>query len=247
MGRSIVWARWGGCFLLFLLFALSACDQKQITSKTEDGGTIPFQVVEPPELVIASDVADIVIRKGDSNTVTFAITQITDEERKDFHITARQDGNTIRIEEVLRSRTASNETHHGPRLELTTPEHSNIQIKNKVGSSSIEQITGVVKIRSEAGAIDMNEVTLKAGSTFQTTAGAIAFHGTLDTTGPYSFETEVGSIDLTLPADSAFQLNAFSTLGPISNAFESDVTGNSPRAALTLRTVVGNIAIHKAN
>lgn len=62
----------------------------------------------------------------------------------------------------------------------------------------------------------------------------INFVGALNPNGTYKFVTQTGSVNLDLPADSAFFLQNVVETGDFENEFGNDVIGNSPRATLAI-------------
>ncbi len=77
----------------------------------------------------------------------------------------------------------------------------------------------------------------------ETNAGTISFSGSVNPGGQYSFETNAGTIDMALPAGTAFILDAKTDLGTVSNLFGNNYAGEGPRATLHLRTHLGTISV----
>src|SRR5215467_10178123 len=96
-------------------------------------------------------------------------------------------------------------------------------------------------------------------SILKTDTGSVTFEGTIDPKGLYQFETNTGSVDVTLPGNSSFHLDASTDTGSINSDFpgvnvqhsnftggnvNSDV-GSSPGATVTLKTDTGSISLHQ--
>ena len=86
----------------------------------------------------------------------------------------------------------------------------------------------------------------------------MTFNGAIDRSGTYRFETNTGSVNVTLPSESAFHVDASTDTGSINTTF-SQVTvqhhqavgadahgdvGSSPMASVTLRTNTGSINLY---
>ncbi len=134
-------------------------------------------------------------------------------------------------------------------------------------------------IATISGHVNVQQVQLAASSCLQANQGNVTFNGTLDTThgttlvpcqntsttNPhpwYTFHSEVGDVDVTLPGDTNVTLNASTNAGSINgtafglNIPSSDnsasyhgplINGSpSPPAELKLDVGTGNIRLHKA-
>jgi DUF4097 and DUF4098 domain-containing protein YvlB len=101
----------------------------------------------------------------------------------------------------------------------------------------------------------MTDASLSDSSTVKSYAGSITFTGSLSKTGTYDFNTNSGSIDMTLPSDSSFHLNALTYAGTIKTNFPVAVkktgavssangdVGTAPQATLKLKTYAGSISL----
>ena len=63
--------------------------------------------------------------------------------------------------------------------------------------------------------------------------------------GSYNFQTGSGGVNLRLPGDAAFSLDAKTNSGGVYNEFGSNEVGNWPHPPLRLRTGSGGIRIHR--
>jgi hypothetical protein len=107
-------------------------------------------------------------------------------------------------------------------------------------------VSGTSYFSTNNGSITLNQEDLSGQFTTNVGGnGAIQFDGTLDPQGTYNFTSDNGNIDLTLQASSSLQTQT--TLGT-GASYSSDfpkITGNTPRAKLNLKTIGGELHIHK--
>jgi hypothetical protein len=87
----------------------------------------------------------------------------------------------------------------------------------------------------------MLDITLPrdASVEIETDSATINFEGALNPSGTYQFVTQTGSVNLTVPADTAFYLQNIVETGDFTNAFGSDRTGSTPRATLIILAYEG--------
>ncbi len=122
-----------------------------------------------------------------------------------------------------------------------------LTIATASGSIRLRQVSGQVNARTVSGDVIESASTLSGTSLLQTENGSVRFDGSLDPHGSYTMQTTSGDVDLTLPADTAFALDASTTSGTVQNAFGGSSTGVTPRARLSLHTQNGSIAIMKSS
>ncbi len=114
------------------------------------------------------------------------------------------------------------------------------------GSIRVNGVNGQLKATTHSGDVVVREATLSGQSTLKTDSGSVRFEGALDPKGTYQMATHSGDIDLTLPANAAFQLAATTGSGSINNAFGNDVVGATPRAQITATIGSGSVTVDKA-
>ena len=122
------------------------------------------------------------------------------------------------------------------------------QMTMEAGSGSI-RITGAngqLKATTSSGDVVVRQATLSGQSALKTNSGSVRFEGALDAKGTYQLSTNSGDIDLTLPANAAFQLAATTGSGSVNNAFGSNLTGTTPRAQITATIGSGSVVVNKA-
>lgn len=148
-------------------------------------------------------------------------------------------------------------------LDITAPEASDVHIHTEAGSVAIDDIHGQASIQTNAGTIDvknafllgnssvhtnagtinMQDVRLEGGARVETNAGTIVFRGSMQAGNRYSFETNAGTIDMALPPNAAFVLDARTDLGTLNNQFGANSVGAGEQAMLHLRTNLGTITV----
>ncbi|GHO93835.1 hypothetical protein KSF_038830 [Reticulibacter mediterranei] len=120
-----------------------------------------------------------------------------------------------------------------------------LNLSSDSGGIHLNDASGVMMLSTVSGGIEANHIQLQGQSRLTTTSGGIKFQGTLDPYGNYHMEAVSGGIDLTLPSNAAFKLDASTTSGGIHNAFGTTTTGSAPQPALTLHTTSGGIDINE--
>jgi DUF4097 and DUF4098 domain-containing protein YvlB len=118
-----------------------------------------------------------------------------------------------------------------------------LNLSSTSGGIHLDDANGVMTLSTVSGGIEANHIQLQGQSRLTTTSGGIEFQGTLDPYGSYHMEAVSGGIDLTLPANAAFKLDASTTSGKIHNDFGATTTGSAPQPVLTLHTTSGGIDI----
>jgi len=122
------------------------------------------------------------------------------------------------------------------------------QMTMEAGSGSI-RVTGAsgqLKATTSSGDVVVREATLSGQSALKTNSGSVRFEGALDAQGTYQLSTHSGDIDLTLPANAAFQLAATTGSGSVNNAFGGNSVGAMPRAQITATIGSGSVVVNKA-
>lgn len=120
-----------------------------------------------------------------------------------------------------------------------------LAISSSSGSLRMNQIKGSVEAKTFSGDVVARDTSLSGNTLLQTQNGSVRFDGSLAANGSYRMQTTSGDVDLTLPADTAFALDATTGSGTVQNAFGSSSVGNTPRPPLSLHTQNGSINIVK--
>ena len=229
-----------------------------------------FAVNGPPTLVIRNPVGPIRIRPGAANRVDIQgskhVSSLFDNGNNDgVMVNYTQNGNTITVESVYTSGIISIGRLGHINLDIAMPEFSNVQIKGDADTIHVEGIHGQVQVKTNAGTIHVQQTILEGQSSlttnagtihvqqtmlkgqvnFHTNAGTISFAGELDPQGYYRFGTNMGLIDVVLPADSSFILAAATNLGSVHNQFGRATVGSAPHAGLELRSSLGPVNVRR--
>jgi len=120
-----------------------------------------------------------------------------------------------------------------------------LTIAAQSGSIRMQGIKGQVQATTVSGDVVARNSALSGQSILQTQNGSVRFDGSIDPQGSYRMQTTSGDVDATLPADSAFSLDASTNSGTVQNAFGGNVVGNTPHAQLSMQTQNGSINIIK--
>jgi DUF4097 and DUF4098 domain-containing protein YvlB len=264
LGALAVWA-----------LAFSACgdDEKaesRVTRAFETGtaphvvaetvnGTVQVRVVQRFQGVIAT-----VVTKGwgkDDRRAREAL--------QDVVVTTDQRGDTVRITaEHLDSKLNAGadlflEVPAGASLELLSTNDcihvENVQgglvARTTNGSISLEGVSGVVEATTTNG--DVHAIVAGAVVQLTTTNGEVGLEGPLGV-GRHTVQTTNGDLNVTLPGDSTFEVDAHTTNGRVSTSFPvsgslrsqgstlSGTVGDNPEVFLSLVTTNGSISLDSA-
>ncbi|WP_052890989.1 hypothetical protein [Thermogemmatispora carboxidivorans] len=147
-----------------------------------------------------------------------------------------------------------------------TPFELNVELA--VGDVHIQGLNGMLVVENEAGNITVDRAILTNGSSLRTVNGQVTFNGSLDTRPVgngrplFQIHSEVGQLDVTLPASIAVVVDAYVNSGKIVSAFPIQVSTNAgsatyygplvpgsgptPTALLRLDVGTGTINLHSA-
>jgi hypothetical protein len=114
------------------------------------------------------------------------------------------------------------------------------------GSIRVTGANGQLKATTHSGDVVVRGAMLSGQSALKTDSGSVRLEGALDGKGSYQLSTNSGDIDLTLPANAAFQLAATTGSGSVNNAFGSNSVGLLPRAQITASIGSGSVVVNKA-
>lgn len=202
-----------------------------------------FSVQGTPSLTIKDPDGMVQIHRGDNNRVvihpTLRCAQVCT--RKNVHLKAETNG----INNPGITVQADFPDHDSLDLDITVPATSNIEATNEAGDLTLNGVSGRMDLTADAGMLTFENGVIQEKSAFKDKAGSITFDGALAPNGDYNFKDQAGSIDMTLPADSAFTLDVNSDAGQINNEFGSDTIGTNPTSRIHASTTAGEIHIHK--
>lgn len=129
----------------------------------------------------------------------------------------------------------------------------NIDGSGGVGKVDMSDCSGSINFNVATGDIQLRKCSLKGSCNISGATGRLLFDGTIDNSGTYNLTTNVGLLEITLPKDAAFDIDASSDVGGISCGFKVDgelkktkasgkVNGGGPK--LTLVNNIGGIKIN---
>ena len=140
-----------------------------------------------------------------------------------------------------------------------------VQVSNVTGDAYLKTVSGEVKADHIVGSIDAETVSgnveltdISAAKTVSGKAlsGNVIYKGKLNKDGRYTFSAHSGDIDVTIPADSAFEFSGETFSGSISTDFKVEVSGklskrevhgtvNGGGAVLRLKAFSGDVNLKK--
>ncbi len=227
-----------------------------------------FNVSGRPDLVVDNPFGAVRVHRGSVDKVKLRGTRYYSSlfpGRPFYPLNATQQENQVRVEvwSPQVRRTFFFGDFGRIDLDIFAPESSDVHIRSDASAVVVDGIKGHAYIRTNAGTIDVKNaslasqsfahtnagtiniqnVTLEGNTRMETNAGTIAFSGSINPGGDYSFETNAGTIDMALPAGIAFILDAKTDLGTVSNQFDNMSVGEGARATLHLRTHLGTISV----
>lgn len=121
----------------------------------------------------------------------------------------------------------------------------NVQVDGNSGSISADTVNGQVKLSSQSGSISVENSQLSGDSTLRTESSSINFDGSIAQSGSYTFTSNSGTVNISLPQDTSFHLNTDANPSLVNNDFPSNDVGSTPRPTLTVHTNSGSINIQK--
>ncbi len=134
-----------------------------------------------------------------------------------------------------------------------------VSLTTSSGDIKASNISGQMTLSTSSGDVTATNASASGNSSFHTNSGDITYRGSLAPNGSYIFSASSGDIDLTLPANAAFQVvQATTDSGDIdsdfsgvniargsSSATASGTVGSAPYAQISLQTSSGDIHIRQ--
>ena len=143
-------------------------------------------------------------------------------------------------------------------LEVTVSDEADLVIQTNSGDINVTGVNGQVNLTSDSGTITLSQVSLARNSSVSTNSGDIRFDGAIGPNGSYQFQSESGSVDVTLPPDTSFHAAVTTNSGSFNSDFPEvnsqpsggnivgDV-GNPHRANVMIKTDSGSINLNKGS
>ncbi len=224
--------------------------------------TRQFSVREYPRLVVNNEVGTIHINAGsNANIVTVQATH---------HIRRwgrRAPQSQVRYEQVAEGNVLSAKvdrviipSFNFPQhidFDVTIPGNADLELTTSVGDIWVTGISGQLSLQSDTGSIYVRQGCLTGYSLLRTDLGSIHFHEAIDAPGTYKLLTDTGSVNVTVPREAAFELDASTSLGSVATnipemamAFSTNheghaIAGPPPRAQLMLRSSTGSVNVYE--
>ena len=197
-----------------------------------------------PTLIVTNNSGFVHVHAGAGNTMTVTATKVGDSfgaSPDDFKVRYTQHGDTITIQ-------VNNDSIHPfdfsttsqADLDVTVPTRSDLQLETDSGDITANGIYGKMTLTSNDGSLQATEDSLKSGSRLTTDSGSITMRGSIGATGNYMFQSNSGTIDVTLPASTSFHARLVSNSGGITNEFP---IANAHQSGVDDRTIIGDVGI----
>lgn len=127
-----------------------------------------------------------------------------------------------------------------------------IDVVNSVGKIDLNDCAGAVSLKATTGDITVRGCKLNGDSNITGNTGRVLFDGSIGTSGTYKFVTNVGKMDVTLPSNASFDVDASTDVGNIECKFnvsgstsnkkvQGKVNGGGPK--LILVNNIGSISL----
>ncbi len=248
----------GGLFLLFGALGYNFTGYTNSVTETRH-----FAVTATPTFVLNNDTGTIHIRAASSGS------EITIQSTRHSGLGTNPNDITVNYAQNVEMNTVTvnvdrlrNFTFFGSPsvdFDVTMPTSAALQIKTNTGSIDVTGVSGQMVLTSNTGSIEAHDGTLSGSSGMITNTGSVTFNGAIGLGGTYSFQTNTGSVSVTLPRVSVFHVDASTDTGSINTNFpgvvvthsqvvgadaHSDV-GSSPQATIRLSTNTGSINLYE--
>lgn len=130
------------------------------------------------------------------------------------------------------------------------------ELKTVSGKITLERIQGSIEAETVSGGVELREVSKAKVVKVKVLSGRIIYEGEISPDGEYKLKTHSGRIEIIIPSDSAFDLEADTFSGKINSDFEIRILGtiskrkiqgevNGGGAELSLSTFSGKIYLRK--
>jgi hypothetical protein len=221
-----------------------------------------FSVSEHPRIVVNNEVGTIHINAGsDANMVTIQAAHHTRRflkkaNRSWVSYEQSEDGNEISAD-VERLFVPGINLPESIDFDLKVPSNADLELSTGIGDIRVTGISGQLSLKSDTGSIYVRRGLLTGNSVLKSSLGSINFHEAIDPYGAYQFETDTGSVNVTLPDHTAFELDASTNLGGVMTVVpgmmmayrtHNEVHGDAgfpPRATMRLRSSTGSLRVYE--
>ncbi len=129
-------------------------------------------------------------------------------------------------------------------------------LKTMSGEIAIDRVKGSIRAEAISGAVEMRNISEAKFVQGKALSGSIVYEGKINPEGRYELETQSGKVEMRLPADSSFELEARTFSGKVESDFEIRISGsisarevfgvvNKGGAVVKLSVLSGNIDLRK--
>jgi DUF4097 and DUF4098 domain-containing protein YvlB len=129
-------------------------------------------------------------------------------------------------------------------------------LKTISGNVLVKRVKGSIELESVSGGIELLEISEARSVSAKVVSGDVTYAGKILPGGNYEFKSHSGNVEIQIPANSAFDLEANSFSGTIDSEFDIQVVGKiSPKevrgtvnkggARIRLTCFSGNVEIKK--
>lgn len=127
-------------------------------------------------------------------------------------------------------------------LLITVPRDISLDIISNVGDVGVTDVQGNLRVRSDVGDVRLQDVVVVEECDVMTNVGGIDFRGRLpEREGEVLLQTDVGDIDVAVPAGSQFALDAETNVGEVQSGFELRDAQSGPANEVTGRWLKGGV------
>lgn len=224
--------------------------------ETQPSETHTFEVGTHPTIVINNKAGSIRLHAGQEGQVSITTTKrgylFNQRFNSDAQVSYNQDNTINRVSARVDSWKPFGK--HAIGFDITVPRQSSLELTTNAGNVSVQNVDGEMKLRSDAGNVSADQVTLHGNSRLRTNLGNVSFTGSLDPSGNYELSTDLGNIQATLPTDASFNLEAKTDLGSVTTNLPltqkqhtkaSGQVGNGPYPRLRAKTDLGSVRVHR--
>jgi hypothetical protein len=264
----------GGFFLLRNLHGNSQGQQTQRNSNSTPAqvqaqGQVTLPVTSHPTVIIENDAGFIHVKAGStSSQVTLQLGQVSNGNNGSASGTLpyieTDDHSTI----VLTLSPPG-----GSDLTVTVPATTDLKLYTNDKAITVDGVSGQMNLLSNSGSVTVTNSTINTASslndnsgvinathdalqgnvTLSNNSGDITFSGSIDPAGLYTFQDNGGTVNVSLPRNASFHVDATDNISTVSSDFPSvrvqngeihASVGKAPHATVTLKNNTGKISLH---
>ena len=246
----IIFSLLGGAFRMNVDHPSRFPDVRMTDHFKPDGNAQQYQVGVHPTIVITDPNGSITVNTGGRSGYVTVQTLGRDQESVPSG-TYNSSENSLQIA-VDKSPWSQTD------LEVTVSDEADLVIQTNSGDIDVTGVNGQVNLNSDSGTITLSQVSLAGNSSVSTNSGDIRFDGAIGPNGSYQFQSESGSVDVTLPPDTSFHADVTTKSGSFNSDFPevnsqpadgniSGDVGDPPRANVMIKTDSGSINLNKGS